>query len=203
MPALRTSNRLTHMMRKTVFLSLLFSMLGLVSCSRQIKVSPSDFNLVDLTNQTSFQFNGKMSFSDGEEGGSGQVDWQQQSDQLTVRLRAPLGSKSWTLIETQNQAKLSDSNQTTVYAPDSATLIADQVGWLVPWEPLKSWVIGQATGNTQIAFNSENMSYQISEQGWDIKYERMKPYAGGYLPHKITARKQNYAIKLIIKQWQW
>jgi len=176
----------------------------LISCASKQSVKPdSQSNLVDLSLIDVFQFNGKMSFSDGHEGGTGQVEWNKRPDITQVKLKAPLSKKSWTLIDSKAQAKIQLSNGEEIYGLSANQLISDQVGWEVPWKALQSWVIGQKTQSGMVLNQNESADYVIVDQGWRIEYTKLKPYAAGMLPHKIIARKEPYSIKLIVKQWQW
>lgn len=157
--------------------------------------------LMDLSKQD-FGFEGKMSFSDGNEGGSGQVNWQRSGQVIEVVLKAPLSKKSWTLTADNNFSTIRTSTGETFHDVSAAGLVSDQVGWDVPWEALQSWVMGRPTISGQLEWRNDEQGYLIVEQGWVIQYSKLKPYEGGLLPHKIVARKQPYSIKLSIKSWQ-
>ena len=174
----------------------------LVSCAQNQKKRPNAvMDLMDLSHLDFYQFNGKMSFSDGQEGGSGQFTWFSDQQQTKLVLKAPLSKKSWELIESTEGAQLKLSDGDELFGVSAKTLISEQLGWEVPWVAFKLWVIGQKTSNGKARNNEDGM--QIFDQGWEINYSQLKPYGDEYLPHKITARKNSYAIKVIIKQWQW
>lgn len=191
-----TSFRLT-------FLVLLVTLL--ISCSTNKHIKPGEQSvLVDLSMVDGFQFKGKMSFSDGYEGGSGQVEWNKNRHQTQVKLKAPLSKKSWTLTDWLDHAEIQLSNGDVVYGQSATQLISDQVGWEIPWKALQHWVIGHNTVSGETVNQNLNGDYEILDQGWHIEYSRLQPYAqAGVLPHKIIARKDSYSIKLIVKHWQW
>ncbi len=167
--------------------------------------SPDTNQLIDLSEIDNYQFKGKMSFSDGENGGSGSVNWEKSSGLVNVRIKAPLNSKSWRLSEQTMGAELIADGK--VFHADSAQkLISKELGWQVPWKQLKSWVIGQPYNNNQAQVGSIVNGFSVKENGWLIEYSRLKPpqkNLSGQLPYKMIARKGNYSIKLSIKQWMW
>lgn len=182
---------------------LLTAFLILLSCaSNNHNPRPSN-ELINLTNYSSFQLNGKMSFSDGSEGGSGQVIWHKQANEQTVVLKAPLSKKSWTLVESLATAYLQTHDGERLYGQSATELINNQVGWEVPWLQLQSWVIGQPTSTGQLNWSDDLQYFVINDQGWEIQYSKLKAYHSGVLPHKIIARKSPYSIKLSIKTWHW
>lgn len=177
---------------------------GLASCATTSKKgSVQSVRLLDLRKQPAFAFNGKMSFSDGKEGGSGQLAWQKTSEEIQVVLKAPLSKKSWTLTESAQQASIKISTGEHYYSQSAADLLSNQIGWLVPWAGLQSWVIGQPTQNGQLEWDDDGQGYLLVDQGWVIQYSKLEPYGSAVLPHKIIARKEPYSIKLSIKSWQW
>jgi len=161
------------------------------------------FKVADIASAGSFRMTGKMSFSDGQEGGSGQVEWQQNGDALTLILKAPLSKRSWTLTESTQGAKLVSSRGDEVYADSASRLISNEVGWPVPWDALKLWLVGKMTEEGQSYIEPEKQTVMTQDLGWEIKYSNMKEYNSEYLPHKIIARKGDYSIKLSVKVWQW
>ena len=191
-----------NLSRLTIFI---LSVLLLQACHQPSLKSSAPIQLIGLAEINSYQFKGKMSFSDGQDGGSGSVDWQNSSGYISARLKGPLGSNSWQILESKIVAELVTDDMRIV--ADSATeLISNQLGWEVPWEQLKSWVIGQPYNKRKALINWKENGFSLLEDGWQIEYSRMKTYEGNsthHLPHKMIARKGPYAIKLSIKKWTW
>ncbi len=185
---------------------LIFSIFLLQACQHQTMIKPiNPERLIDMTEFSSYQFNGKMSFSDGQDGGSGRIQWQNKDGLISARLKAPLGTKSWRISEQIIGAELV-TNGAVVYADTAQTLISNQLGWQVPWQQLKSWVIGQPYNKSHGQIFWQADGFTVSEGGWQIEYSRLKPYpstSSQQLPHKMVARKDNYSIKLSVKQWTW
>ncbi len=176
----------------------------MVSCATNIhKKAGHPDALIDLSDQSAYEFRGKMSFSDGTEGGSGHVHWQKSTQEIQVVLKAPLSKKSWTLTETSHQASIKTSNGQRFISTSAADLLSNQIGWQVPWEALQSWVIGQPNQSGTLEWHDDHKGYTVTDQGWVIQYSKLENYEKGVLPHKVIARKNPYSIKLSIKSWQW
>lgn len=188
--------------RRFLYLFLLALMLTSCATTRHT-VLESPGKIYDLHHQPYFELQGKMSFSDGSEGGSGQVRWEKSEQQIQVVLKAPLSSKSWTLVSNTLGATMEDSAGGVYHSLSAADLLSDQVGWPVPWEALQHWIIGVPTESGQLEWDADQQGYTVVDQGWVIKYSRLNMYDTAVLPHKIIARKHPYSIKLSVKSWQW
>jgi outer membrane lipoprotein LolB len=174
----------------------------LASCVKNQQVKPNGVvDMMDLSQFDSYQFNGKMSFSDGQEGGSGQVEWDLDQLQIKLVLKAPLSKKSWELIEFDEGAQLTMSDGDVLFGYSAQSLISKELGWEVPWDALKLWVIGKRSTHGKVHYTDDGM--QFLDRGWAINYSQLKPYGNKFLPYRITARKGSYAIKILIKHWQW
>lgn len=186
---------------------LLIFILLLQACQHhQPNIRPlTPHQMIDLSTVNSYQFRGKMSFSDGKDGGTGSIQWRNNQGFIAARLKGPLGSKSWSISELEQGAELV-RNDSTVYAASAEELVSRELGWKVPWEQLKSWVIGQAFNKKVSEVSWQEDGYTLIENGWSIKYSRLKAYPNvlsGKLPHKMIARKGDYSIKLSLKSWTW
>ncbi len=143
-----------------------------------------------------------MAVSDGTEGGSGRLTWQQSSDQIETLFKGPMSQGSWLLTESRDGATMLVDGKDTYVSDQAEQLVSDFIGWSVPWQALKSWIKGKPLqanhSEVQLTVNGKT----LYEQGWQIIYDQYQSYPQACLPHKITASKDNYRIKLIISQWQ-
>jgi len=177
----------------------------LVACQhpKQIKPDNTQRNLFELDKQVDWSFTGKMSFSDGNEGGSGRVNWRSLNDLVTADLKAPLAQGSWSLSESQTGGKISSSKSEDKFGPSMGLLISQEVGWQVPWQQLKRWITVRPLNiNKAEVIDLNKQKMVIKENGWVIEYSRFEELENKSLPHKIIARKAPYSIKLFIKSWK-
>ncbi len=186
------------------FLLLIGSVLLMTACQNKSNIKPSHAqNRVNLADKHAYEFSGKMSFSDGRDGGSGRIVWHYEKEKIDATLKAPLGSKSWQVVESESGTTLITSKGEVYRAETTEALISEQLGWPVPWTQLSAWVLGQQFNSRQSQLKWADDSFTISENGWQIVYSKLKAYPEGVMPHKMVARKGDYAIKLSVKKWQW
>ncbi|MCX7552966.1 lipoprotein insertase outer membrane protein LolB [Marinicella sp. S1101] len=185
-------------------LSFILLLLLLLAACQPRSIKPSKVaSWVPLDVTVDYQIIGKMSFSDGQDGGSGRLNWQQQQGFVSAQLKAPLGVKSWQIAESPAGAKLISAEGLESYAESATSLISHQLGWAVPWVALKSWVIGQAFDDTNQLKQNDSGDFVLQEQGWEITYSRFQTFEAGILPMRMTARKNNFTIKIAVKSWNW
>jgi len=184
------------------FLSIVIILLLISGCQSLPSKSDSCRQFKDSPG-TSFQFNGKMAVSDGAEGGSGRLTWQQQSNFVETLFKGPMSQGSWLLTETESEAIMLVDNRETYTANKAEQLVSDFIGWSVPWQALKSWIKGRPLQSNRAEVQFAANGKTIYEQGWQINYDQYRSYPDACLPHSITASKDSYRIKLIISSWQW
>lgn len=150
-----------------------------------------------------FMLSGKLALSDGTEGGSGRFSWHQQGSLVKAQFKAPMGQGDWLLEETASGARLVINDEPPYYAPRAETLIAEAVGWPVPWAALKQWIIAQPVDPGQAVIRQHEGTKTLAEMGWTIVYDRFRSDSRGCVPHRIMASKPPHSIRMVIREWQW
>jgi len=146
---------------------------------------------------------GRISLDDGEEGGSGRLQWVVKPDNSVMDFHGAMGRGAWHLEINPGGAvlKLADGNQ---YAADGVdALVEQQIGWPIPVEALQWWVRGLAAPGDINAQHLDDAGLLISlEQfGWRIDFNRYTSDSGVALPIRLDARQGDYRVKLAISRW--
>ena len=141
-----------------------------------------------------------MAINNGENNGSGRIQWQQNKKQLTASFKAPLGQGNWTIKQNKNTAELTSSIHGTSYSENPESLIANELGWFFPWNKIKNWLRGYSSETTQL-IKHHTLPESFEDSGWVITIQQWMPSSIGYLPKKIKAIKAPYSVKVIIYEW--
>lgn len=149
---------------------------------------------------------GRLGLSQGEEGGSGRLDWTQQGDAAELNFRGTLGRGAWRLVTSSDGARLELANGETRAAPEVETLVFDATGWSVPVTALRWWVRGLAwpgeAGPTQWALNEDGTPSTLSQAGWTVDFSRYTEGPGALpLPTRLRAEKDGLVVKLAVSRW--
>ena len=87
--------------------------------------------------------------------------------------------------------------------PTVEELVREQLGWHVPAVSLAWWVRGvQAPGTVgKRVPGPDGTLSELEQDGWRIEYGRYRDVGGILLPLKMTARQQDRAVKLAVREW--
>jgi len=146
---------------------------------------------------------GRLAVNDGEDGGSGTLNWQQAPERTRMDFHGALGRGAWRLSVDPGEAELvlADGRQ---YRADSVdALVRRELGWRIPVSDLSWWVRGlQAPGPVESRrLDSDGNLVALSQRGWNIEFGRYRETGGIALPSKMTARRADRSVKLAVREW--
>lgn len=157
----------------------------------------------ELSSLDSWSLRGRLAVSDENDGGSGNLRWQESPGVSRMDFHAAFGRGAWQLEAGADGAVLELADGSRYSADSVGELVRGQLGWQVPVESLAWWVRGlEAPGDTGSMVLAEDGTLSLLRQhGWEVEYGRYRE-AGGYgLPLKLTARQDGRTVKLAIREW--
>ena len=190
---------------------LLFLILSLSACTGVVVKDP---NLVDKTTYqdrtdrlaavVEWGLTGKISLDDGDQGGSGKLQWDVGPDQSEMGFHGAMGRGAWHLKMGPEGAQLKLADGTEQTAVDVNDLIREHVGWPVPLGALHWWARGLAApgmiDNEQ--FGPEGLLVSLRQFGWNVDFNRYDSVGDIELPVRLKATRNNYRVKLAISRWR-
>lgn len=147
---------------------------------------------------------GKISLDDGEQGGSGKLQWQVKSGSSELDFHGAMGRGAWHLQIGPDGAVLTEADGTEKTAAGVNALIQERMGWPIPVDALQWWVRGLAApGGVDVEMlDSEGRLLSLEQLGWSVDFSRYADFGGVELPKRLTAKRDNYRVKLAIGRWQ-
>ncbi|CAB3762872.1 membrane protein [Burkholderia sp. MSh2] len=104
----------------------------------------------------------------------GNFDWQEHGDDVSLELRSPLGQTLAVVRSTPQAASLELPNRPTQYAPDVGDLMQKTLGFALPLEGLRYWLLptpAPATPAETVRDPADDTHVtQIRQDGWTIDY---------------------------------
>jgi len=151
-----------------------------------------------------WSLSGRLGVSDGQNGGSGSLDWQQDGDRYAFELRAPITGKSFRLTGGPDGALLEGLEGGPLRGPDAESLMRKALGWEVPLDDLKAWVLGLRadSGPAELRFGADRLPSLLQQDGWTVDYRRWDQSRQPALPMQIFATRPPYKVRLSIESWQ-
>jgi outer membrane lipoprotein LolB len=150
---------------------------------------------------------GRVALSNGHQGGSGRIDWQQDRDRYSVSLSAPITRQSWRLSGDGHSARLDGLDGGAREGADAEVLVREATGWVIPVAALGAWVRGEAAAQlpaAELQFDTQGHLARLQQGGWTIDYSDWQPQPafGVELPHRLDARQGEARVRLVIDAWQ-
>jgi len=150
----------------------------------------------------SWQIRGKIGVRSQQKSGSANLFWQQQQEGFDIRLAGPLGRGAARLVGTAKKASLEAADN--IAQGNAQKLLNERLGWELPLDELTWWLRGlPAPGKTAVlSLNTENRLWQLSQQGWQIDFQRYRSEQGYWLPERLKISGHNLLVTLVIKDWE-
>ncbi|MDZ7669571.1 MAG: lipoprotein insertase outer membrane protein LolB [Gammaproteobacteria bacterium] len=162
--------------------------------------------------QDGFDLRGKLGIVQADESFSARFLWRQQAAAFRIDLWGPLGQGRLQLAGDQHTLELRDSDGSVISSGPSEAVMNRHLGWSLPLAVLPHWVRGRPAPNGSVAGRVKDAAGRLTafrQLGWQVeleRYQRLSDAAGDdqpvYLPHRVTARRGEYRVRLAISEWQ-
>lgn len=157
---------------------------------------------------TDWSLSGRIAVSNGKQGGSGRIDWQQTGDRYTVSLGAPVTRQSWRLSGDAGGGRLEGIEGGPREAADVEAMLRETTGWNIPVRAMADWVRGVGAdagrfGEARVVYGEGDRPVRLTQAGWTIDYTQWQPdvASGPVLPARLTATQGEAKVRLIVDQW--
>jgi outer membrane lipoprotein LolB len=147
---------------------------------------------------------GKIGFTNGKQGGTATLDWQQNGEHFNLMLQGPFKIDTMYITGHPGNVHLATSEGVKQTATAPEAIIQKQLGWTIPVSGLVHWARGVPIQGVPIEFiqlSKENRVIKLKQQGWTIDYYDYKQFEQFILPTKITLQYGKIKIKLIFRNW--
>lgn len=179
--------------------------LALAACTTTPRQVDADAQRDALLQLDKWQAEGKLGLRAKGEAHSAYFDWQNHSDGFVLRLSGPLGQGTTWLRRDGSVVTLESPDQPMRQATSAEELMRYQLGWQVPVSNLRYWIKGVAAPNARVSHltrNPDGTLAELHQQGWQISYSRYNVESGWALPGKLTAKRGDIALTIIVKDWR-
>lgn len=152
---------------------------------------------------TGFQLSGRVAVKYDAQGFSGGLRWQRSGDSDDLLLLSPLGQGVAHIERDAHGVTLTAPDQRPYHAMDTAQLTEQVLGWRLPLDGLRYWVLGVAAPGSAATpeIDADKRLVRLTQEGWRIDYLGYKRVDGTDLPGKIFLQRDEVEVKLVIDAW--
>jgi len=173
-----------------------------------LKQQSSSERAKQLEKITQWQVNGKIAFIKKDERESASLNWQvnEKNKSQQLNLTSYLGINVLQLTSNQGKHKLKFDGK-DYQGNDLTTLIYSLTGLTLPTQALSDWIKGASfQPNDHIIYDHLNLPLNLTSfynnQQWLITYHSYEQVNHYTLPTKLTIKKGDLLIKIVINQWK-
>jgi outer membrane lipoprotein LolB len=158
-----------------------------------------------LSKQMRWTIAARIAVSNGSDGGSGELQWQQDGAQYWFTVRAPVTGKTWKLSGDATHAALEGVDAQPDTDSDPERLLRERLGWEVPLNDLVAWVRGMRAPGiaASVQYDELNRPAVIEQAGWKIEYRDWFADRDPALPRKVFASRGTARVRVAISQWSF
>lgn len=153
-----------------------------------------------------FSFSGRVAVSNGRDGGSAQIEWQQQGTRADITLRAPVTGQTWRLVgEDGSGWLLEGTRKNGARGGDAEALLLRETGWRLPFSALRQWLFGlEHAAGDRIELRGSNLPARLtSTDGWTVEYVDYDLTLTPPLATRLRADQPPHKVRLAISQWNF
>lgn len=152
---------------------------------------------------THWSLSARIGVSNGGEGGSGDLLWEQDGDAYRFTVHAPVTGKTWTLSGDTRHAVLQGVDPQADIDTDAQRLLRERLGWDVPLVDLRAWIRGLRAADkpARVQYNEADLPAVIEQDGWKVEYRDWYTDRRPAMPRKVFASRGNARVRVSIQSW--
>lgn len=151
-----------------------------------------------------FSLSGRVALSAPGTGVNASLRWQQEGQVSRVSLDGPLGVGGAEVELRGEQLELRTSRGERLSGEAARAELERRIGFPLPLEALRYWVRGVpqpgAAADEQLDEAHQRLT-RLVQDGWEIDYASWLEDAGGSLPRRLTAQRDDTRVRLVVDRW--
>lgn len=153
-----------------------------------------------------FTLEGKVAWIHPEGRGSASLTWRQAGADFSLLLTGPLGQGAVRLEQNADGVRL-DTPDGPRYAEQADGLLAQALGFTIPVEQARWWVLGVAApaaeaGPVRVHRRDEHdRPVDVEQDGWRIEWSDRRLVAGRALPRRVQLEHATTRLTLVVGAW--
>jgi len=146
---------------------------------------------------------GRIAVKNSEDSWSASLRWEQQAEAFDIRFSSMLGQRIAQLKGDGFSASLYLPDDQVRTAADISDLLDVELGWHVPMDGLRYWVVGLPMPGVELRKGLDAMGrlQWLTQAGWQIEYQDYRQAGPLDLPKKMVLTRGEIRVRLVIDRW--
>jgi outer membrane lipoprotein LolB len=134
----------------------------------------------------------------------GSFKWHQHDEQYDFDFTGPMHVGSAMLTGDAGRATFKQGDQAPVVGASPEALLLKHMGWQVPLQPLRYWIVGAYVPDQRalVRWDDQHHLRIIHQDGWQVLLSDYKLEQGVMLPHRLSLKRGEVWAKLVVQSWQ-
>lgn len=154
-----------------------------------------------LAASQAWSVSGRIAVSNGQQGGSGRIEWKQDGMRYAATLSAPVTRQSWRVNGGPDGATIEGLSGGPRSGADASALVFEATRWRVPVNAMGDWLLGLQRSGDVAHFGGDGRVERIEGEGWVVSYSDWRPVEGVELPGRIEAVQGAAKVRLVVDNW--
>lgn len=179
--------------------------LQLFTPPQKADTSSWDLHRAALNSLERWSIIGRLAIQSGKEGWNATLHWDQDNENYTMRLIAPLGQGTYKLYGDNHLVSLLTAENKIYQADNPEILLQQNLGWSVPVGGLKYWIKGIPQPDVSmenLVIDNEGRMTDLQQSGWRISILRYSDFNGTQLPSKLFMQNDRFKLRLVVQDWK-
>lgn len=156
-----------------------------------------------LTRLDAWELEGRVGIVNGEDSGSGSMDWKQQGAVLSFDFHGPLGAGALHIEGDAQGLRVRSSKGDDFVTSDPERDVARRLRVPLPVLSMRYWMLGlpDPTDPYEKSVDGRGELVSLHQRGWDVEYQEYGEVQGFALPVLLTLEEGDVRIKVAVNQW--
>ncbi|NIR31066.1 MAG: outer membrane lipoprotein LolB [Gammaproteobacteria bacterium] len=148
---------------------------------------------------------GRIAIRAEDDGATLSLHWEQLGDAYQIRLNAPLGGGAVEIAGDPDRVVLRSSEGEGPWTASSPeALLRQRLGWSVPLEGLRYWILGAAEPGVSVenlVLDADGRPERLSQLGWEVHYANYRPFGAYELPTRVFLNNARVSARIVVHRW--
>lgn len=149
--------------------------------------------------------NGRLGVRSETDSFTARVQWDQSGDSFRIRLSSPLGQGLAELTGVPGAVVMRTAENRVYRAASADELLARELGWEVPLDGLRYWMLGRESPATRVktwSIDETGRLATIDQLGWQVEYDGYRAVDGIDLPIKLVLHHPRLSARVVVSRWR-